>query len=86
MPRKKLLLQIEKGDTWGLFCMARWCSVANQVDECREWLTKFQAQDNYLPRATRVQMTYFRNVSQFDWFKEMIRRGKELSKEAIDFS
>jgi len=84
--KKKLLVQIDKGDTWGLFCMARWCSVANQVEECRSWLIKFQAQDNYLPRATRVQMTYFRNVSHCDWFKEMMRKGKELSKEAIDFS
>jgi len=84
--KHKLLTQIEKGDTWGLFCMARWCSVANETEECRHWLTKFQAADNYLPRATRGQMSYFRNVSHFDWFREILRKGKEMSKDMIDFS
>eukprot|EP01124_Arcella_intermedia_P010778 TRINITY_DN17309_c0_g1_i1.p1 TRINITY_DN17309_c0_g1~~TRINITY_DN17309_c0_g1_i1.p1 ORF type:complete len:610 (+),score=147.23 TRINITY_DN17309_c0_g1_i1:227-1831(+) len=84
--KEKLLCEIEKGDTWGLFCMARWCSVVEEVDQCREWLTRFQAQDNYLPRATKGQMAYFKNVSHLDWFKELMAKGREINKDLIDFS
>jgi len=84
--KEKLLTQIEKGDTWGLFCMARWCSVTDDFESCHEWLLKFQASDNYLPRATQGQMSYFKNVAHFDWFQEIINKAKEDSKDIIDFS
>jgi len=84
--KHKLLTQIEKGDTWALFCLARCCSVANEVEECCVLLTKFQATENYLPRATRGQMAYFKNVCHYDWFKELFSKGKELNKDTIDFT
>jgi len=63
------------------FCLARWYSVANKEDDCREWLTKFQERDKYLHKATKSQMAYFENVKNTDWFKNLIIKAIEDSED-----
>eukprot|EP01130_Rhizamoeba_saxonica_P017867 TRINITY_DN8779_c0_g1_i2.p1 TRINITY_DN8779_c0_g1~~TRINITY_DN8779_c0_g1_i2.p1 ORF type:complete len:553 (+),score=95.61 TRINITY_DN8779_c0_g1_i2:30-1688(+) len=73
--REKLETRIEKGDTWSLFCMARWCSSANKENECRLWLEKFQEKDKYLHKATKEQLSYFTTFEEKSWFKEVMQKA-----------
>jgi tetratricopeptide (TPR) repeat protein len=71
---EKLSPKLKELDSWSMFCMARWCSVANKEDECRDWLNRFQEKDNYLHKATKSQMSYFKNMVSKEWYINIIMK------------
>jgi len=80
---KPLIENETEPDSWSWFCVARWAAIDKRIDECRYWFEKFQTKDNYILRATKGQMNYFKNVEHLDWYKEIIDRSNRQDPDFV---
>jgi hypothetical protein len=79
-----MLPLLEKEDPWTFFCMARWSSIAGDTESCKNFMFEFVRVDkeNYLAKATKVQMAYFKNVKIFPWFQKLVEAALKQEEES----